>query len=81
MRVLAIKVRQWLIRKLAGRMGVVLNASLGVEKDGQPYIAYASGYGGMCDLSGVKTRDLALFPNISRRNVGIPWGGRTIKTQ
>ena len=49
-----IRLRQWLIRKLAGKMGVVLNASLGTGPNGEPYIAYAGTKGGMCDLSGVK---------------------------
>lgn len=54
MKVILIRVRKYLIRKIAGQMGVVLNAELGAESDGSPYIAYAGSKGGMCDLSGVK---------------------------
>lgn len=50
-----IKIRKTLIRWLAGDMGIVLNATLGInERNGQPYIAYAGSKGGMCELSGVK---------------------------
>lgn len=49
-----IRLRKWLIKKLAGGMGVVLNAEIGLEDNGEPYIAYACTKGGMCDLSGVK---------------------------
>jgi hypothetical protein len=53
-RVFSVRIRKALIRLLAGDMGVVLNASLGKEPNGEPYIAYASKKGGMCELSGVK---------------------------
>ena len=46
-----IKLRKFLIKLLAGKMGVVLNASLGVSDKGAPYIAYACRHGGMCELS------------------------------
>jgi len=49
-----IRIRKLLIRLLTGDMGVVLNASLGVDENGDPYIAYAGTKGGMCELSGVK---------------------------
>lgn len=49
-----IKIRKWLIKLLAGDMGVVLNAEIGLEANGEPYIAYAMTKGGMCELSGVK---------------------------
>ena len=49
-----IKLRKFLIKLLAGKMGVVLNASLGVSDKGTPYIAYACRRGGMCELSGEK---------------------------
>ena len=60
MKVLSIQLRKFLIRFLAQDMGVVLNASLGIDKEtnepyiAYPYIAYAGTKGGMCDLSGVK---------------------------
>lgn len=54
LRVLSIRTRKALIRILAGDMGVVLNCSLGLEKNGEPYIAYACTKGGMCELNGVK---------------------------
>lgn len=53
-RVISTRIRKTLIRLLAGDMGVVLNSSLGTDKNGEPYIAYAGTKGGMCDLSGVK---------------------------
>lgn len=49
-----IRIRKAFITLLAGDMGVVLNASQGIDSNGQPYIAYAGTKGGMCDLSGVK---------------------------
>ena len=49
-----IQIRMFLIRWIAGDMGIVLNAYLGADPDGSPYIAYAGTKGGMCELSGVK---------------------------
>jgi len=33
-----IKIRKWLIRMIAGKMGVVLNAELGIDDRGKPFI-------------------------------------------
>ena len=49
-----IRLRKWLIKVIAGDMGVVLNAELCKGPDGEPSISYAGTKGRVCELSGVK---------------------------
>jgi len=48
------RLRKWLILRLAGRMGVVLNATPVIGVGGRPEIAYAGRFGGLCERMGVK---------------------------
>ena len=41
--------RKFLIRKLAGKMGVCLNCTLLVDEKGAPGIAYTTDTGGVCE--------------------------------
>ena len=42
------RIRKWIIRKMAGRMGVCLNCTVVNGKDGTG-VAYADRHGGMCE--------------------------------